>query len=66
MVNNTIPDAPFEEQLESFLNAVSVMAANPKPCKRSIYEKVNRYESNGAEADDFYHDVNHGIRQNLF
>lgn len=66
MASNELPDAPFEEQLDIFLKKVDEMSSNPTKCKSSIYEKRSRTESSGAEEDDFYSDVQYGLRQQIF
>ncbi len=61
-----LPDVPFEEQLDLFLNEVNTMATNkPKHCN-SIYESKSRFESNGAEQDDFYTDVDYHVGRQIF
>lgn len=67
MANTQLPDAPFEVQLDAFLKTVDEMSANPKKqCKSSIYDRRPRTESSGAEDDDFYSDVQYGLRQQIF
>lgn len=62
-----IPDAPFEEQLDAFLNAVKTMSAKKTKPKHSIYDRRPTTESNGADLDDdFYADVQHSLRQQIF
>lgn len=66
MATKQLPDAPFEVQLDAFLKTVDEMSANPKKCKNSIYDRRTRTESSGAEEDDFYSDVQYGLRQQIF